>query len=85
VTYAYKQFIERTPLHMAAGKGLVGVGSLLLSHDADIDAQDGQGNTALHYAAQYSTYFFLSSKNIRSHQFSSSLIFLSFRIQYACS
>lgn len=51
--------IARTPLHMAAGKGLVGVGTLLLSHGAIIDAQDALGNTPLHYAAQHSMFVVL--------------------------
>lgn len=38
---------------MAAGKGLVGVGTLLLAQGAFIDCQDSLGNTPLHYAAQH--------------------------------
>ncbi len=42
---------RRTPLHYAARAGAVPAGELLLSHGAEIDAQDHGGESALHYAA----------------------------------
>lgn len=52
---------------MAAGKGLVGVATLLLSHGAIIDAQDALGNTALHYAAQHRAHYSLPILTTRAH------------------
>ena len=42
-----------TALHYAAGSGALENVSLLLEAGAEIDARDGQGMTALMYAARY--------------------------------
>ena len=42
---------ERTPLHYAAREGAVEMGMLLLTHRAEVDAQDHDGESPLHYAA----------------------------------
>lgn len=41
---------NRTPLHVAAHLGLTDTVKLLLSHEANFEAQDKYGNTALHLA-----------------------------------
>ena len=41
-----------TALHIAAEKGFKDIAELLLEHGADVNLQDGEGNTPLHYAAR---------------------------------
>ena len=41
----------QTPLHLAAGSGLIGQVELLLKAGAEKDARDGTGQTPLHYVA----------------------------------
>ena len=41
-----------TALHIAAEKGFRDIAELLLEHGADVNLQDGEGNTPLHYAAR---------------------------------
>lgn len=40
-----------TALHIAAEKGFKDIAELLLEHGADVNLQDGEGDTPLHYAA----------------------------------
>lgn len=42
----------KTPLHVAAQKGLESIVSFLLKNGADADAKDEEEQTALHLAAQ---------------------------------
>jgi len=39
---------DRTPLHLAAGHGLLGVTRTLVERNADINSRDGSGDTPLH-------------------------------------
>ena len=41
-----------TALHIAAEKGFKDIAELLLEHGADVNLQDGEGDTPLHYAAR---------------------------------
>ena len=41
-----------TALHIAAEKGFKDIAELLLEHGADVNLQDGKGDTSLHYAAR---------------------------------
>ena len=44
---------KRTPLAMACRNGHAKIAALLIKHNADLEACDTSGNTALHYAAAY--------------------------------
>merc|ERR1711871_1045099 len=58
-----------TPLHVAAAKGFDSMCALLLSKGADVNAQDFNGDTALHMAgkaAEESTWETLKSKGAKS-------------------
>lgn len=43
---------KRYPLHAAASRGHLAVAKLLLEHDADVNAEDELGCTALHHAVR---------------------------------
>jgi ankyrin repeat protein len=44
---------NRTPLIMACRNGHTNIAALLIKHNANIEACDTSGNTALHHAAAY--------------------------------
>ena len=50
-------FHKETPLMLASDEGHVNVVAFLIEHGADVDLQDKDGNTALHYAARCSDFF----------------------------